>query len=100
MTKDSEAAREKLVFDAVPLDVLILEEPDGSLRRRRSTRGRQRNLPRQGTPYRIVSASENKVLFPPLGSCPGKRALKALSIRRSEERRVGKECRSRWAPYH
>src|SRR5690348_17826835 len=61
MTKDSEAAREKLVFDAVPLDVLILEEPDGSLRRRRSTRGRQRNLPRQGTPYRIVSASENKV---------------------------------------
>ena len=22
------------------------------------------------------------------------------SIRRSEERRVGKECRSRWSPYH
>ena len=21
-------------------------------------------------------------------------------IRRSEERRVGKECRSRWSPYH
>ena len=26
-------------------------------------------------------------------------ALKA-AIRRSEERRVGKECRSRWSPYH
>ena len=24
----------------------------------------------------------------------------ATAIRRSEERRVGKECRSRWSPYH
>src|SRR2546429_1711656 len=24
----------------------------------------------------------------------------ALSVERSEERRVGKECRSRWSPYH
>ena len=23
-----------------------------------------------------------------------------LALRRSEERRVGKECRSRWSPYH
>ena len=23
-----------------------------------------------------------------------------ISCRRSEERRVGKECRSRWSPYH
>ena len=23
-----------------------------------------------------------------------------LIMRRSEERRVGKECRSRWSPYH
>src|SRR2546430_17102900 len=23
-----------------------------------------------------------------------------VSLRRSEERRVGKECRSRWSPYH
>ena len=23
-----------------------------------------------------------------------------LSVERSEERRVGKECRSRWSPYH
>ena len=26
--------------------------------------------------------------------------LAALSLTRSEERRVGKECRSRWSPYH
>ena len=25
---------------------------------------------------------------------------KSLLISRSEERRVGKECRSRWSPYH
>ena len=27
-------------------------------------------------------------------------ALDFLGIARSEERRVGKECRSRWSPYH
>ena len=26
--------------------------------------------------------------------------LTALPLLRSEERRVGKECRSRWSPYH
>ena len=26
--------------------------------------------------------------------------LEALNVLRSEERRVGKECRSRWSPYH
>src|SRR5256885_5836394 len=26
--------------------------------------------------------------------------LKLLNSQRSEERRVGKECRSRWSPYH
>ena len=25
---------------------------------------------------------------------------KIMSMMRSEERRVGKECRSRWSPYH
>ena len=24
----------------------------------------------------------------------------AIGLKRSEERRVGKECRSRWSPYH
>ena len=26
--------------------------------------------------------------------------LKNAATKRSEERRVGKECRSRWSPYH
>src|SRR2546422_7629474 len=34
----------------------------------------------------------------PLG--PLGHAAYALVVRRSEERRVGKECRSRWSPYH
>src|SRR5437667_8147181 len=40
------------------------------------------------------------------GDAEGKRGLPSRPIRprqrghRSEERRVGKECRSRWAPYH
>src|ERR1051326_7771541 len=40
-----------------------------------------------------------------VSSQPGKfilRALLRMNVRptRSEERRVGKECRSRWSPYH
>ena len=30
----------------------------------------------------------------------GEITYSAISIVRSEERRVGKECRSRWSPYH
>ena len=26
--------------------------------------------------------------------------VKGIALVRSEERRVGKECRSRWSPYH
>ena len=31
---------------------------------------------------------------------PGKGRLSPEDDERSEERRVGKECRSRWSPYH
>src|SRR2546430_5841999 len=31
---------------------------------------------------------------------PGGRLLRLVRPARSEERRVGKECRSRWSPYH
>ena len=27
-------------------------------------------------------------------------AIETIIVKRSEERRVGKECRSRWSPYH
>src|SRR3712207_8919110 len=32
--------------------------------------------------------------------CPNVSGLKDTVTERSEERRVGKECRSRWLPYH
>ena len=32
--------------------------------------------------------------------CPDRYPLDEDYIKRSEERRVGKECRSRWSPYH
>ena len=31
---------------------------------------------------------------------PESRENQLISLARSEERRVGKECRSRWSPYH
>src|ERR1035441_5784356 len=35
------------------------------------------------------------------GSCtPGFRSAALPRLSRSEERRVGEECRSRWSPYH
>ena len=33
-----------------------------------------------------------------MNGCNGK--MGQVITRRSEERRVGKECRSRWSPYH
>ena len=35
-----------------------------------------------------------------IGAIGDKRLLSMNQILRSEERRVGKECRSRWSPYH
>src|SRR5687767_16039817 len=42
-------------------------------------------LRRSGTGYEIVA---------------GERRWRAAQLARSEERRVGKECRYRWSPYH
>src|SRR5256885_9954701 len=36
----------------------------------------------------------------PFGPADDKPDLDVLVVSRSEERRVGKECRSRWSPYH
>src|SRR2546430_12121525 len=44
-------------------------------------------------PYKAIQARRGQVVFgdpPAVKTCPA----------RSEERRVGKECRSRWSPYH
>ena len=40
------------------------------------------------------------LLMPIMDGVEATRRIMADRIRRSEERRVGKECRSRWSPYH
>ena len=39
-------------------------------------------------------------VYPPRSNRHASRVLAILEDARSEERRVGKECRSRWSPYH
>src|SRR5256885_5779000 len=51
--------------------------------------------PGPGTPRRDIGSSRRRRR---LGKCGGSR--KQNHEQRSEERRVGKECRSRWSPYH
>src|SRR5258707_8404326 len=56
----------------------------------------------------IASAAINELLERLIGFGPSPRPTEVLfrwhereiSTNRSEERRVGKECRSRWSPYH
>ena len=45
---------------------------------------------------------QRRILFSmiELNNGPDKPHRKCARIVRSEERRVGKECRSRWSPYH
>ena len=45
-----------------------------------------------------VNNADNRAAIAQLGGIEA--LLAVLAVRRSEERRVGKECRSRWSPYH
>ena len=47
-----------------------------------------RRLKRAGADVRVVMTKNATEFIAP------------LTLERSEERRVGKECRSRWSPYH
>ena len=57
-----------------------------------------------------ATAREPGAAARPVGSPPGQGGAQRLpdvadrqhshAVLRSEERRVGKECRSRWSPYH
>ena len=53
-------------------------------------------------PYRWLedSTSEETRRFVEEQNAYTRSVLEGVSGRRSEERRVGKECRSRWSPYH
>ena len=65
-----------------------------------------RHLNTRGLP--LILPLRNPAKAPDLPNCEARRfaygdlelAKQALNTTRSEERRVGKECRSRWSPYH
>src|SRR5256885_11099056 len=57
-------------------------------------------LKQRGVTYREVNIEEDPSAEAiVLKANQGKRRVPTLKVR-SEERRVGKECRSRWSPYH
>src|SRR5205823_11046281 len=62
-----------------------------------SSRGWDAPIPRDGE-RRTVDAHRARIP----ATAPGRRTLRGRDPHgpRSEERRVGKECRSRWSPYH
>ena len=68
------------------------QEPTGFIKLNSALSGHNARIAR---PEGIVSLDYE----PELVFVIGKRALGAKK-KRSEERRVGKECRSRWSPYH
>ena len=75
---------------ALPVDVrstsIVL--PSGAARHLVTARDATQRLESELRLVRLAAAERSHV-----------RSLEAV-IRRSEERRVGKECRSRWSPYH
>ena len=52
------------------------------------------------TLFNMIAPGMYDCIFLDLFSGSGGIGIEALSRGRSEERRVGKECRSRWSPYH
>ena len=48
----------------------------------------------------VLDGEEAKHIMTVLRMKPGDELLLINGTGRSEERRVGKECRSRWSPYH
>src|SRR2546430_10109752 len=68
-----------------------------------TTRGCEPGLLAAGQPvYAAESVPLSRNRVSPRGA-PARRAhavLPQVTMARSEERRVGKECRSRWSPYH
>src|SRR3712207_7115731 len=51
-------------------------------------------------PFGAQAYTEDEEVFVPISSTKSSRSVSTCSATRSEERRVGKECRSRWSPYH
>ena len=53
-----------------------------------------------GVPFFSISGSDFVEMFVGVGASRVRDLFEQGKKKRSEERRVGKECRSRWSPYH
>src|SRR5258707_14177963 len=53
-----------------------------------------------GAGYYLMGVAVDPKTGNPLGNVPQVLQFQNNFVPRSEERRVGKECRSRWSPYH
>src|ERR1022692_2079621 len=75
-----------------------------SLRRLRLSKGGLTAGPKsaEGIVGRDVGKASEALRMPKGGAMdrPSRKRWPKARTRRSEERRVGKECRSRWSPYH
>ena len=78
-----------------------LEEMDRFLEMHNLLRLNQEEIENMNNPIRSTEV-ETVIKNLPTNKCPGPYGFKGefFQIFRSEERRVGKECRSRWSPYH
>ena len=67
-----------------------------------STRGHTLGAPRAYDAFaNIFFLGRRRATYESLSRAAGvKQGQRVLDVGRSEERRVGKECRSRWSPYH
>src|SRR3712207_8807323 len=86
--------------DVCSSDLLARDDATEELRRQRVHEG----LDAREAAERVVGAGGGEVVEPAdQVDRVGAAVLddrRAVGERRSEERRVGKECRSRWSPYH
>ena len=57
-------------------------------------------ISRKGFLKIAAAAAMSGVTAGALAACNSASSSTASGAARSEERRVGKECRSRWSPYH
>src|SRR5215510_11446151 len=82
------------VKDCVTIDVLFFFQAEDGIRDGHVTGVQTCALPISATGCRAATVSTTTP-----GSS-GRARERRLPSPRSEERRVGKECRSRWSPYH
>src|SRR5258708_23013122 len=73
---------------ALPISIRVLEERTRRVRHSETV------------PRRRRGNWVEEITRPPVATAAADGQTRHFGLRRSEERRVGKECRSRWSPYH